>query len=142
MNVSDVYQLVQSLGALSSIASAYLAFRQQGKEIGPHELDHMLAEAEVIRQEPISDDVLRAAMRIPDSIFDGLKSRAEKAEKNYVKIIRSPNTRGIELQEMYEKAQEEVCEVLKAMKRHNDDELPDDDWLKKLWDSFRCLEYA
>lgn len=139
MDINAVHDAIRTLGSLASMASAYLAFRRDRREMNSNDREKILDAAESTTIDQPSDDLLRALMVIPDAIFDAAKKRIEKPIKKYEKVLQSPNTRPVDLEDEYEKASEMVCEFLRLIRRHNGDVLPGDESLQNLWKSFQCV---
>lgn len=136
-NPQDAYEIIRTLGSLASMASAYIAIRRERRDIGERERKQILEAGEKGKDRIHVEGALRLLTVIPKGILDAANHRIRQVEKRYEQIIRSPNTKPAELDNEYEKAREEICALLKLIKRHNSGELPNEDFYD-IWVTYQC----
>ena len=137
----DIIALVNLLGSFASIVSLYRSvgadkakahIETEGENIyfgDIHETTRLSAtiEAEVEKFKVIDDDISNA-----------LYNRIIKAKHRFTEALNDPRSRPANLNEEEDIATLEICEALKALKRLNQDRLPDMKNLNEIWLSFRC----
>lgn len=139
----DPFQALQALGALGSmISAAGSVLGRQGEGAPPRRLDPKDREeiqlqgrfgSERLLRDP---EVPRVLASIPPQILNPSVDRINRALERFSTAISRTSFTTLDLERESEIASEEICDLLRLIRRHNEGRLPSE--LEDLWDSFNC----
>jgi hypothetical protein len=119
--------LVSQLATIARTAKEFL-----GKS--RNELETEL-EQDVAKQR-VSSELQEAIAKIDPEIREAYGRRIRKARDRYIDVINDPGARPYDWDEARDRAQYEICAVLKLIRKHNGDVLPEE--VKDLWAEYSC----
>lgn len=137
MDPHTAFELIKTLGILSSMISTYLNFREKIKRGHDEEsVKNEVLSAHPSRELLVDKSEVKFIQALPRDLGDAANERIRRALDRYKKAFLSPMN-VFELDKESELASWEICNVLHLIMKHNGGQLPTKK-LRDLWKSFNC----
>lgn len=146
MDASTIAQIISSAGSIAAMVSAsidgFKLFRGRDTDnitITEDFRDRVIVAHKVSLAAPVLPSLESAIRKIPDRYLGRIRDRLVSHDEDYQIIIGDTGTTIIDVKKANDVVGRDVCELLRLIKKHNGEELPDDDpFYEELWITFAC----